>query len=223
MKYFYLYIFFLLCFVVLNAYLKTVYFKENFQSNNKNYLLLGDSILKNNAYVADGLSIENILIERNLNVKCLAEDHSKIVDVYSQLDKIPIEMNLPNTFIILSAGGNDILSYFVDQQKDITDTSVLVPMFSSYEKLIKSIQSKLPKVNIVLLDIYYPDNFKYKQFHSIIEEWNNMIYKYANDIKNNIYKIIRISDSLTQKEDFSFGIEPSSSGGNKIADLISNI
>lgn len=38
--------------------------------------------------------------------------------------------------------------------------------------------------------------------------------------KNKIYGVIRISSSLTQNEDFSFGIEPSSSGGNKIAELI---
>jgi hypothetical protein len=223
MKYFYLYIFFLFCFLIFNSYLKTNYFKENFEINNKVYILLGDSILKNNAYVSDGNSIENLLVERNINVKCLAEDHSKIVDIYSQIDEIPVEMNLSNTFIFLSAGGNDILSYYVDQNQDSTNSSQLKPMFSSYKKLIKSIQSKLPKANIVLLDIYYPDNLKYKQFHSIIKEWNNMIYDYASDEKNNIYKVLRISSNLTQKEDFSFGIEPSSSGGKKISDLIMSV
>ena len=223
MKYFYLYIFFLFCFLIFNSYLKTNYFKENFEPNNKVYILLGDSILKNNAYVSDGNSIENLLVERNVNVKCLAEDHSKIVDIYSQIDKIPVEMNLSNTFIFLSAGGNDILSYYVDQNQDSTNSSQLKPMFSSYKKLIKSIQSKLPKANIVLLDIYYPDNLKYKQFHSIIKEWNNMIYDYASDEKNNIYKVLHISSNLTQKEDFSFGIEPSSSGGKKISDLIMSV
>ena len=42
----------------------------------------------------------------------------------------------------------------------------------------------------------------------------------ANNSENNIYSVIRISDRLTQNEDFSFGIEPSSSGGRKIVDLI---
>ena len=220
MKYFYLYIFFLFCFLIFNAYLKTYYFKEGFETNNKNYILLGDSILKNNSYVSDGQSIENLLIKRNINVNCLAEDHSKIVDIYSQIDKMPIELNTPNTLIFLSAGGNDILSYYVDQHQDITNSSVLKPMFSAYKKLIKSIQTKLPKAKIILLDIYYPDNLKFKQYHSIIKEWNNMIYEFADNPQNNIYCVIRISNSLTQHEDFSFGIEPSSSGGKKIADLI---
>ena len=47
-----------------------------------------------------------------------------------------------------------------------------------------------------------------------------MIYDFAENPKNKIYGVIRISSHLTQNEDFSFGIEPSSSGGQKIADLI---
>ena len=47
-----------------------------------------------------------------------------------------------------------------------------------------------------------------------------MIYDYASNPKNHIYSIIRISSHLTQNEDFSFSIEPSSNGGKKIVDLI---
>ena len=161
MKYFYLFIFLLFCFLFYYVILRnTYYFKETFQNNNKNYILLGDSILKNNSYVSNGMSIENILIERNLNVKCLAEDNSKIVDIYSQIDKIPIEFNSKDTLIFLSAGGNDILSHYVDQNQDITNTAVLTPMFSSYKNIVKSIQNRLPNARIFLLDIYYPDNLQ---------------------------------------------------------------
>lgn len=220
MKYFYLYIFFLFCFIVLMSYYNTYNTVEGFTNTAKTYILLGDSILKNDAYVSDGKSVENLLVERNKNTHCFAEDHSKIVDIYSQIDKIPIEFDSPNTLIFLSAGGNDILSYYVDQNQDITDTSVLKPMFSSYKNIVKTIQTRLPNSKLFLLDIYYPDNLQYKRFHSIIKEWNSMIYDFAQNSKNNIYGVIRISSSLTQNEDFSFGIEPSSSGGNKIASLI---
>lgn len=220
MKYFYLYIFFLFCFIVLMSYYNTYNSVEGFTNTAKTYILLGDSILKNDAYVSDGKSVENLLVERNKNTHCFAEDHSKIVDIYSQIDKIPIEFDSPNTLIFLSAGGNDILSYYVDQNQDITDTSVLKPMFSSYKNIVKTIQTRLPNSKLFLLDIYYPDNLQYKRFHSIIKEWNSMIYDFAQNSKNNIYGVIRISSSLTQNEDFSFGIEPSSSGGNKIASLI---
>lgn len=219
MKYFYLFIFGLFCFIVFMAYYNTNKV-EGFTNTIKTYILLGDSILKNDAYVSNGKSIENLISERNSNIHCFAQDHSKIVDIYSQIEQIPIEFDSPNTLIFLSAGGNDILTYYVDQNQDITDTSVLKPMFSSYKNIIKTIQTKLPNAKIFLLDIYYPDNLQYKQFHSIIKEWNSMIYDYAKDPKNKIYGVIRISSHLTQNDDFSFGIEPSSSGGNKIAELI---
>jgi len=209
----------LLFFIIILSFLNTK-LREGFTTNNKIFILLGDSILKNNAYVSDGKSIENLVADRNKNIHCFAEDHSKIVDVYSQINKIPYEFDSPNTFIFLSAGGNDILTHYVDQNQDITNTSVLIPMFSAYKNLIKSIQTRVPKAKIVLLDIYYPENLTYKQFHDIIKEWNNMIYDFAENPKNKIYSVIHISSHLTQKEDFSFGIEPSSSGGKKIADLI---
>ena len=194
--------------------------KEGFASNTKSFILLGDSILKNDAYVSNGKSIENLLAEKNQNTYCFAEDHSKIVDVYTQIDKIPHDFDSPNTLIFLSAGGNDILSHYVDQNQDIKNTSVLNPMFSVYKNLIKSIQKRMPQSKIILFDIYYPDNLTYKQYHLIIEDWNNMIYDFAQNSKNKIYGVIRISSHLTQNEDFSFGIEPSSSGGQKITDLI---
>ena len=208
--------------IVLVAYCNIYNFKEKFTNDNnaKTYILLGDSILKNDAYVSDGKSIENLLINNNKNIHCYAQDHSKITDIYNQIDKIPIEFNSPTTFIFLSVGGNNILTHYVDQNQDITDTSVLTLMFSSYKNLLKSIQTRFTKAKIILLDIYYPNNLTYKRFHSVIEEWNNMIYNYAKNPKNNIYRVIRISNHLTQTDDFSYSIEPSFNGGKKIAELI---
>ena len=50
-----------------------------------------------------------------------------------------------------------------------------------------------------------------------------MIYDFSNNSKNNIYNVIKISNYLTKDEDFSFGIEPSSSGGKKIVDLMLSV
>lgn len=225
MKYFYLYIFIIFCFIVFMSYYNIYNKVEGFTNtqNEKTFILLGDSILKNDAYVSNGKSIENLIAERNKNIHCFAEDQSKIVDIYNQINQIPIELNSSNTLIFLSAGGNDILKYYLEEKQDIINTSVLKPMFSSYKNIIKTIQNKLPNAKLFLLDIYYPDNLQYKQFHSIIKEWNSMIYDFAEKTKNKIYGVIRISSHLTQNEDFSFGIEPSLSGGKKIADLIVNI
>ena len=221
MKHFYIFIFFI--FLILYLLFKN-HIVEGFNSN-KTYILLGDSILKNDAYVKDGNSIENLLIKHNSNINLysFAEDNSKIIDIYGQISKIPVEANNPNTYVFLSAGGNDILTHYVDRNEDITDTSVLKPMFSSYKNLIKSIFSRIPNAKIILLDIYYPDNLKYRQFYLIIKEWNNMIYDFVGKPCNNIYSIIKISNQLTQSDDFSFGIEPSTNGGKKIVNLILEI
>jgi hypothetical protein len=220
MENFYLYIFILLCFIIAVSYWNTYAnsYKESFNSDKQNFILLGDSILKNDAYVSDGKSVENLLVERtNGKTTCLAVDHSKIVDIYSQVDKIPDNLNSNLTTVFLSAGGNDILTHYVDQGNDSTDSSILGTMFAAYKKLIKSIQKKLPNANIVLLDIYYPDNMTYKQYHSIINEWNQMVYKYA--AKNGI-SVLKISGVLTKPDDFSFGMEPSALGSRKLVDAI---
>ena len=207
MKHFYLYIFILSVFILLMAYRNTFNVKEGF-NNNKTYVLMGDSILKNNAYVSDGKSIESLIIDSNKQTYSFAEDHSKISDIFIQVNQLPIELNNPNTYIFLSAGGNNILAHYVDNNEDVTNTSILKPMFGAYKNLIKSIQARLPEAKIILLDIYYPSNLQYSRFHSIIKEWNNMIYNFDNNPKNNIYSVIKISNYLTQNEDFSFGIEP---------------
>ena len=82
-------VFFLFCLIIIvsywNTYIKS--YQESFNTEKQTFVLLGDSILKNNAYVSDGKSVENLLIERTNNrTICLAIDHSKIIDVYSQLD-----------------------------------------------------------------------------------------------------------------------------------------
>lgn len=222
MQYFYLYIFILLCFIIGVSYWTTLNlqgYKESFNSDKQTFVLLGDSILKNDAYVSNGKSIDFLLSERtNGKTIALAVDNSKIVDVYDQISNIPDTANNNLTTVFLSIGGNDILSYYVDSDNDnVKSTAILKPMFSAYKKLIKSIQTKISNANIVLLDIYYPNNLTYKQYHSIIEEWNNLIYEYA---KDNTIEVLKISSILTKPEDFTLGIEPSSEGSLKLVNQI---
>ena len=224
MKYFYFYIFLLMCFIFAVSYLNTYLnstFKESFHSGKQTFVLLGDSILKNNAYVTDGKNVEELLQERtNGKTLCLAKDDSKINNIYSQIDNIPDELKNNFTTIFLSAGGNDILSHFVEQENNVKNTTVLDTMFESYKKLIESIHTKTPNASIVLLDIYYPNSEKYKQYHAIIKEWNKKLYIYALEPKNNIVSVLKVSSVLTKSEDFSHGIEPSSNGSMKMVDSI---
>ena len=221
MNYFYLKILGLILFIVAVSYWNTYCSSmiESFSSNKstKTVVLLGDSILKNNSYVSQGKGVDNILEERNIKVYSIAENNSKIVDVYSQINKIPLDINNKSTVIFLSVGGNDILSFYVDQHGDATDTGFLNTMLSAYKKMIKSIQTRMTECKIVLLDIYYPTSNQFAQYRPIIEEWNTLIANYAHE---NSLGLLEISQFVTSKEDFTLGIEPSEKGGTKIAQQI---
>ena len=45
---------------------------------------------------------------------------------------------------------------------------------------------------------------------------------YGKSADKNNYKVLKISNNLTETTDFTMGIEPSSTGGAKIVDLILN-
>jgi hypothetical protein len=80
MNYFYLYIFLLLCFIIAVSYFNTYMntYNKPFNSNKQSLILLGDNILKNDAYVSDVKSVDILLKERtNEKSICLARDDSK--------------------------------------------------------------------------------------------------------------------------------------------------
>lgn len=224
MDYFYLKIFGLILFIFAVSYWNTYCssFIESFSSNKSSraIVLLGDSILKNNSYVPDGKAVDNIIEERNdknIELYSLAENNSKIVDVYSQINKIPLDINNKSTTIFLSSGGNDILSFYVDQHGDTTDTGFLNTMLAAYKKLVKSIQTRMDLCQIVLLDVYYPTSNQFAQYKPILEEWNSLIATYA---RENSLGLLQISQIVTSNDDFTLGIEPSEKGGEKIAQSI---
>jgi hypothetical protein len=219
MDYFYLKIFCLILFIFAVSYWNTYCssFIESFSSN-QTIILLGDSILKNNSYVPDGKGVDNILQERSdKNVESIAENNSKIVDVYSQINKIPLELNNKTSTIFLSSGGNDILSFYVDQHGDTNDTGFLNTMMAAYKKLVKGIQTRMNLCQIVLLDIYYPRSNEFSQYKPILEKWNTLIAAYA---RENSLGLLQISQVVTSNDDFTLGIEPSEKGGQKIAECI---
>ena len=230
MDYFYLKIFGLILFIFAVSYWNTYCssFIESFSSNysnssSKSIVLLGDSILKNNSYVPNGKAVDNILQERslkndkNIEFYSLAENNSKIVDVYSQINKIPLSINNKSTTIFLSSGGNDILSFYVDQHGDTSDTGFLNTMLAAYKKLVKSIQTRMDLCQIVLLDVYYPTSNQFAQYKPILEKWNSLIATYA---RENSLGLLQISQIVTSNDDFTLGIEPSEKGGQKIAQSI---
>jgi lysophospholipase L1-like esterase len=196
------------------------YFIEGFNPTSQYYLLLGDSILNNEVYVANGKSVNQLLNDSTDNrTTCLAKNNATIAEVYNQVSKIPDNLisDSNNTTIFLSIGGNDILNQYSNKEGGEVDFSVINTIFSAYKPLVKSIQTIMPNAQLVLLDIYSPNNAKYTPLHDAIHQWNNLIYNYA---KENNLSVLRISDILFKPEDFTLDIEPSAIGSKKLVDAI---
>ena len=193
-------------------------------SKERNVILLGDSILKNNHYVKPVNSIEYILRQQTNNqVHCLATDGASIEDVYTQIDEVPTTLNNKQTIIFLSIGGNDNLKYMNKHKNAETDI-----LFQQYERLLSDLQIKFDKCKIVLLNLYTPPNInkliKNDTITDVIKAWNNKLDGYLNNNNLNIHNVelIDINSLLYEKSDFVSDYEPSEVGGHKIVTAILN-
>jgi hypothetical protein len=172
-------------------------------------ILLGDSMLNNSNYVQQ--SIPQMLLMKTPNVLNLATDGSLINGCYSQINKIPIELNNSNSYMFISVGGNNILN-----TKGTVDTSVIHTLFNEYMALLQFIKTKLPTVILTVLNLYLPTNSQYKSYADYVHIWNSLIQTNA----YTLYNVIDTNNLLTQSADFIYGIEPSEIGGEKIANAI---
>jgi hypothetical protein len=77
----------------------------------------------------------------------------------------------------------------------------------------------MDKMNIILLNIYYPTNSYFHKYYKYINKWNQFIKDFSE--KNNC-KLLDLTQFMNNSNDFSFGIEPSATGGKKISNHIIN-
>ena len=179
--------------------------------NKKTIILLGDSVFNNNTFVEKGKAVNELLkknSDENTTIICLARNDSTINNIYQQLSDVNIDLNDKLTTVFLSVGGNDIMNM---REKNVDD------IFEKYNTLTKAITTKLPNVKLVLLNVYYPPNKA--NYNSRIDKWNTMIDLEYESNNKNIY-ILNLANLLTEPSDFVFDIEPSSTGGEKIANKI---
>lgn len=193
------------------AYFKTI--REGL-TNNNTIILLGDSILNNSNYVSEGKSVFDVLKTKTNNVYNFSKDGATINDLYRQLDKIPLDFNKSETYVFISAGGNDILN-----KKGQLNAIEIKTLFDSYMNFIKSLRAKLGSVNINILNLYLPSNPRYQSYESSIKTWNQFIQDYSNKI-GEMYNVIDLHSLLTSTQDFVYDIEPSESASVKIANAI---
>ena len=198
------------------AYFKSI--KEALTNNitNNNIILIGDSVLNNSNYVPSGTSVVDIL-KTKINEKKVfdfAKDGATISDCYTQLDKIPIELNTTETFVFISAGGNDILN----KRGQLTSAEIR-NIFNNYMDFLKALRVKLSSANINILNLYIPSNPRYQSYKTSIDQWNQLLKEYSSKI-GEMYNVINIDTLLTSPEDFVYDIEPSETASKKIANAI---
>lgn len=183
-------------------------------TNNDNIVLIGDSILENSNYVPSGKSVVDLLKTKSSNVFNFAKDGATISDCYNQLDKIPDKLNKTETYIFISAGGNDILN-----NKQQLNSSAIRKLFNEYMDFVKAVRAKFGSAKINILNLYLPANPRYKTYKESIDLWNQLIKEYSSKI-GEMYNVVYLDTVLTAPEDFIYDIEPSVPASEKIANLI---
>lgn len=187
--------------------------KEGLTNNNK-VILMGDSVLNNSNYVSSGKSVANILKTKTNNILNVSKDGGTINDLYSQLDKIPIDLNEAETYVFISVGGNDILN-----KRSNLSSAEITTLFNSYIEFLKAFRTKLGSTKLNIMNLYLPANPRYQSYKKQIDLWNDLINKYSNGI-GEMYNVIDLNSVLKSPNDFVYDIEPSEIGSEKIANLI---
>ncbi len=192
-------------------------------------VLLGDSIFDNKPYVGNGPAVIDQVRETlglDWSAKLLAVDGSTTQDVIDeQVDKIPDSA----THVIISSGGNDALQQqeILLRQIDIV-SEALQAMYEIqrkfgkvYNQLIDAVCKKVDKVTVCTI---YDPNFDLapRQQASIaaLSIFNDRITRVAFARKLALIDLRLLFDN---RQDYANPIEPSSQGGQKIADQIDRI
>ena len=146
----------------------------------------------------------------NYNTIIVAKDEATINNLLTQFENIPNTIkNNSDNLLFISIGGNDLLNYYVYNNKniDVNNLNIVDTIFEKYKKTINTIISKT-NMKITLLNLYYPPDTK-KLFH-IINKWNKLLKQYT-DQKN--IRMLKVNSILYRKKHFVHSIEPSNKGG----------
>ena len=172
--------------------------------------LVGDSILDNQPYVPQGESVYAKTLQKHEDTMLLARDSTTVNGLGRQLRQI----DRPNSTVVISAGGNDILNLYA--VKSIDDTRHLDRVFETYTRLVKNC-AKTSGASIRLVDIYYPPASRIHRYYPLIERWNAKQLAFA---RKNKFRVIQVSKGLRSPVDFTHAVEPSEIGGAKVATAI---
>jgi hypothetical protein len=188
-------------------------------------VLLGDSIFDNAAYVGSGPDVIAQLRQELPGWRCtlLAVDGDVISGVSRQLDLLPSDA----THLVVSAGGNDALGYAPLLQERSTSVEEALHMLgTAQEKFAADYHAMLDRVQAATLPfaaatIYDtpPSEPGQKVIKAALCLFNDAITRAA---FSRGAALIDLRLICTEDADYANPIEPSSQGGQKIAQAIAS-
>lgn len=193
----------------------------------RHIVLLGDSIFDNATYVPGGPSvIEHLqrLLPEGDRATMIALDGATVSSVFRQMDRLPDDA----THLVLSAGGNDALwmagNIFSEETVDVRSSlqriaESLMDFKNEYRRLIKQLRElQLPVVTCTVYDSI-PDLESPEVAGLCV--FNDTITRTAFELGTTLIDLRTICNEASDYSTVS-SIEPSASGGGKIARAIIN-
>ena len=191
-------------------------------------VLLGDSIFDNGAYTAGGPDVVTQLREvlsAGWRATLGAVDGATTEDFAAQLDALPDDA----THLVVSLGGNDALSHMdLLDRRAHSSAEVLAELAGAGERFAKryrhaidgALAYRLPTVVCTIYDGNFPDADFQRLASTALSVFNDANLRVAFE---HALTVIDLRSICSEPQDYANPIEPSSRGGQKIAEAICEV
>jgi hypothetical protein len=191
-------------------------------------VLLGDSILDNAPYVPGRPAVIDQVRNRlpgGWRATLIARDGSVITDVHRQLERLPDDAS----HLVVSVGGNDVLGEIGILQEPVATVGEGLRLLAEvrdrfdddYHRLMQAIRDRgLPTTVCTIYNPCSPDETLQREAVAALGLFNDGIIGHARKFK---LPVIDLRAICTEVADFANPIEPSSTGGAKIAQAICEV
>ena len=191
-------------------------------------VLLGDSIFDNEPYVGEQpCVIEQVkqTLGTGARATLLAVDGSVTDDVFVQIKRIPAT----TTHAIISSGGNDALGHqdVLTRKVDVAAQAfhqlyqIQSDFGKKYKAMLDALLAKVPRVAVcTIYDPNFPEVLRQQVSIAALAAFNDQITRaaFAQGVP-----LIDLRLLFSSRDDYANPIEPSSKGGQKIAQVIAKI
>lgn len=190
-------------------------------------VLLGDSIFDNAAYVPDGPAVIaqlSAILPPDWAASLLAVDGGVTADVETQLGKVPDDA----THLVVSCGGNDVLGYLPMLSESARSVADVLDRFAGiradfrnkYRNMLTRVLATNLDVTVCTVYDCVPD--LEPSADTALSMFNEVILREAVSAEATVIDLRLVCSDRSDYSEIS-PIEPSETGGDKIAQVICSI